>query len=407
MKHLNERYLEALEREGARRERSVLADARAAFAQQLGDDGARRPRAWKQAAFGLMAAAAAVAVVVALTRPEPPLTLSVRGHPDWAGTVVEAKGKVEAIDFSDGTAVVLQEDSRVQLTEVTAHGARVALEQGAVRVSVMHRDEKTRWDFHAGPYRVAVVGTKFELHWDPETGGVLVDMDEGVVEVDGPGLTRQRVTARQKLEAFADPPRASLYLAPLAEAAGVAPEPEPTAEAAPPVVRVLPATKRPAPAPPKLHGPSWRYLAAAGDARGSIAAAEDAGFGWLVRSLPSADVMLLGDTARRAQRPALAREAWLQVRERFGGTQLAAQAAGRLGQLAAEVDHNEHLASTWFEQATRESNNTDFTRRAMEQWLEVLERTDGRRASAVAADYLSRYPNGEGAELARRLTRRP
>jgi len=408
MKDFSEKYTKALEKQaaepGKHGDKAILAGARARFAEKLHGVDSPAPSKWRFV-MPVLSAAAAAALVAFLVWPETPLSMTVRGQPGLSGEFIQAKAGDEAIDFSDGTEVLLRSESEVRVTRVTAHGADVLLEKGAAHVAVVHRDKQTRWNFHAGPYRVAVVGTKFELRWNPETGGLEVEMDEGIVEVDGPGLSKQRVTTRQKLEAFSNPPRASLYLEtpPALAAADAQPQTEP------PSVRVLPIKKSPAekaPEKPKAQGATWRYLADQGDAIGAMRAADEAGFSWLTRSLPKSDVLLLGDTARKARQPAYAREAWLRVRERFPGSDAATAAAMRLGDLAAAVEHNDASAAKWFALAVKEAPNADTAPVAMGRWLEVLVH-DGKTAEAkkVAADYVKRFPNGEKVAEARELLR--
>ncbi|MEW5742728.1 MAG: FecR domain-containing protein [Myxococcota bacterium] len=408
MKDFTKRYTEALEKQasesGKDGDAAVLARARAGFAEKLHGVDTPKPSPWRflMPAFS---AAAAAALVAFLVWPETPLSVKVRGQPETTADFVQAKVGDEALDFSDGTEVLLRKDSQLRVTQVTAHGADVLLEKGAAHVSVVHRDKKTRWNFSAGPYRVAVVGTKFELRWNPETGGLEVEMDEGIVEVDGPGLSKQRVTTRQKLEAFSNPPRASLYL----ETPPAVADASPARQTEPPSVRVLPkerSTPSAAPEKPKAQGPSWRYLAEKGDAAGAMRAAEDAGFSWLIHSLPKADVLLLGDTARKAKQIAYAREAWLQVRERFPGTEASVGAAIRLGDLAANVEHNDAQAVKWFALAVKEAPNADTAPDAMGRWLDVLVRAKRMsEAKQVAADYVKRFPNGDKLAEARALLR--
>jgi hypothetical protein len=379
---------------------TALAHARVRFAEHV--HGVDAPVvSWRRRLTPLLLAASAAAAVAVLAWPEPPLSMVVRGKGEPSADVVETSAQSETLDFSDGSEVVVGPASQLRVEQMTAQGATMSLEHGSARVSVVHRTAKTRWTFMAGPYRVTVVGTRFELTWNPRTGGVDVKMDEGTVEVDGPGLAKQRVTTSQRLEAFASPPRASLFLGP------------PPAEVPAPAV-----TAPPAPAPlaaskgaraverPKTRGPTWRYLANTGDALGALVAAEQTGFAWLANSMPKGDVLLLGDTAARADSPARAKEAWLAVRERFRGTDTAAEAAIRLGTLAFEVERDAVGGGAFFARAIQEAPNGPSAPVALGRWMELLAQAgkldDARR---VARDYVRRYPNGAQVELARKMLR--
>jgi Thrombospondin type 3 repeat len=117
---------------------------------------------------------------------------------------------------------------------------------------------------------------------------------------------------------------------------------------------------------------------------------------WLANSMPRGDVLALGDVARKAKQPARAMEAWLAVRERFGGSVDASEAAMRLGTLAEDLRDIDG-AVRWFELADREAPNTPD---ALGGELEVRA---GRRADAkrVGAEYLKRFKNGAHAAAAR------
>jgi hypothetical protein len=392
------RYEKAL---GSQREsKGILHQARARFAEKLHGIDTPAPSRWRIAvpAFCVLAVAA---VVTFFVWPEAPLGVTLRGQPGQPVDFVQASASAEeVVDFSDGSEVLVRGSSQLRILGVTPQGAQVSLERGSAHVAVVHR-QKTKWVFSAGPYRVHVVGTQFELKWNPETGGLEVEMDDGIVEVDGPGLARQRVTSRQKLEAFAEPASASLYLEPLApvdstETANVTHRrPHLQDKPAPSAV------EKPVEKPAVVLGASWRYLADKGDAVGAMNAAEQAGFTWLANSMPRGDVLVLGDVARKAKQPARATEAWLAVRQRFSGTVGATEAALRLGLLADE-QHDLDAAVGWFASAEREAPNAATAPEALGDWLDVL--VHGGRADEarkVAAEYLRRFKNGPHAAAAR------
>ncbi len=395
---LSKQYVTALERQ--RGAKVVLAQARARFAERLHGVDTPAPSAWRfLRPVAALALAAGLAVVL---WPDAPLGVSLRGQPGATADFVHTAAAEVVLDFSDGSEVVVRGDSQVRLLGVTPIGAQVALERGAAHVNVVHR-EQTKWAFVAGPYRVYVVGTQFELKWSPEAGGLEVAMDEGIVEIEGPGLRRQRVTSGQRLEAFAEPARASLYLE-----AEPPSGPEPVVEA--PTVTTVRRPRASAPAvakAPRAGGPSWRYLADLGNADGAMAAADEAGFDWLVNSMPRGDVLDLGDVARQARAPARAKQAWLAVRERFPGTGASTEATRRLGRLAAEVEKDDDEAARWFRRAATEAPNAPSAPDAIREWLEVLVRQGQLdEARAVAADSLKRFKNGPQAALAREVLAR-
>ena len=391
---ISKRYEKAL---GSQRDsKSIVAQARSRFAEKLHGIDTPAPSRWRIAlpALGLVAAAAAITFFI---WPDVPLGVTLRGQPGQAVDFVQAQASAEEVmDFSDGSEVRVRGSSQMRVLGVTPEGAQLSLERGSAHVAVVHR-QKTKWVFSAGPYRVHVVGTKFELKWNPETGGLEVEMDDGIVEVDGPGLARQRVTSRQKLEAFAEPASASLYLEPLTpdatETASLTRRRPSRVQKEQP----LAAVEKPA----VVMGASWRYLADKGDAVGAMNAAEQAGFTWLANSMPRGDVLVLGDVARKAKQPARAMEAWLAVRARFSGTVGASEAALRLGHLA-EDQRDLEQAVRWYSDAARAAPNAATAPEALGDWLEVLVRA-GRTDAAkkIATEYLKRFKNGPDAAAAR------
>lgn len=393
---ISKRYQKALDTQ--RDSKSLITQARARFAEKLHGVDTPAPSRWRLVVpmFGLIAAAAVVAFFM---WPEEPLGVQLRGQPDQAVDFVAANASEEkVVDFSDGSEVRVRGSSQLRVLGVGPEGAQVSLERGSAHVAVVHR-QKTKWTFSAGPYRVHVLGTQFELKWNPETGGLEVEMDEGIVEVDGPGLARQRVTSRQKLAAFAEPASASLYL----EGA-----PADSTETAANVARrkSRPLVKEPAQVVPEkstVLGASWRYLADKGDSLGAMNAAEQAGFSWLANSMPRGDVLVLGDVARKAKQPGRAKEAWLAVRSRFSGTSGASEAALRLGHLA-EDQRDVDEAVRWYSEAVREAPNAATAPEALGDWFDVLARA-GRTddAKKIAGEYLRRFKNGPDAPAARSI----
>jgi hypothetical protein len=390
LKQLAERYANGLtKRSGDER---MLAKVKARFFEQV--QVAQAPkRAWRIAVPAAVLGGLAIAVVAVLSVPRAPMHVAVRGHAEQSADFVLAAREAQALDFSDGSEVLVRPDSQLRLLEVTPDGASATLERGSAHVSVVHRN-KTKWTFTAGPYRVHVVGTKFELQWNPDAEGIRVQMEEGVVEVDGPGMVRRRVAGHDMLEVSA---------LPSPEAVDV-PEPQ-EAEAQ---QRARPHHLKSAGQAP-VGGPAtppWRFFALRDDAASAYAAAEQAGFSSLAGSMPQTDVLLLGDMARQAKKPERAKEAYLAVRDRFPGQPASIDAALRMGHLMAEVSHDDARAAWWYERALREAPSGATAPEAMSRWLEVLARgPDHGAARNVAQDYLRRFPNGDDAALARDVLR--
>jgi hypothetical protein len=371
-----------------------------------------RPRALSRGFVALAAAAALAALIVLGVRLRPPARISFQvGAPPSAGAVGEwvaaDRGAPLAVRFSEGTRFTLAAGARARVAETTTHGATVLLEQGKLDARVEHAGPETRWSLRAGPFLVQVTGTVFEASWDPAAETFAVTMAEGSVVVLGPLLQSGRVlSAGERL--LVSVRAGSLEV----RAAGSAALPPGAAEPAPPLPPTsAPATpsalasapaRGPASAPasptPSAPEPSWRDLAAAGKFGEALAAAERAGFGAEVERASSTDLAALADAARYGGKPALARQAILAQRRRFGAR---GASAFLLGKIAADQQVGGD-AVRWFETYLQEEPAGALAEQALGRIL-TLSKGDAAAGRAAAERYLARYPNGVHAKLARSL----
>ncbi|MBK6519040.1 MAG: FecR domain-containing protein [Polyangiaceae bacterium] len=177
---------------------------------------ARSPEAWPRLSWGLLPMAAALAAllvffVLSATRPAPlSFTVgsgAVAGAPgDWLGS-----DEVETpLRFTDGTVVTVAPAGRARVTETTPEGASVMLERGSLEADVVHTGS-SKWRFLAGPFEVAVTGTRFTASWDPGAERLDVTMSSGSVLVTGPVLGSARaVRAGERLSVWLRDQRMSL-----------------------------------------------------------------------------------------------------------------------------------------------------------------------------------------------------
>ena len=191
--------------QGDARRRQLLPEIQARL-ETLDEQSQQSQRAhgtWRLSLLGASLCAAGVAIFV--MRPAP-LSFAVDGAgPGRAGAVgerlVAADSAPLSLRFSDGSQVTLPPRAQAQVDTLDANGATVALEEGTVDVSVVHRAQ-TRWEIRAGRYHIRVTGTKFSAGWDRGSDTLTVTMREGSVEVTGPGLKAPaRVVGGQRLRA--------------------------------------------------------------------------------------------------------------------------------------------------------------------------------------------------------------
>jgi ferric-dicitrate binding protein FerR (iron transport regulator) len=343
-------------------------------------------------------AAALTLAVVALRARETPLTFEVAsGVSGQLGKRVQAPAAAErTVRFSDGTALALLPGSTVRVSEVGAQGADIVLENGALRANVIHR-ARSRWHVHAGPYRVLVTGTRFDLRWDAGQRSFALELQEGAVTVFGPslGASGRGVLPDETLRLGGETPPVDTQ-APEAAVSEVTP----TSGSGPPVAApISPSPSAPAPAPA-----SWKSLAQAGKYAAAFVAAEREGFGSICRHSSSADLLLLGNTSRLAKKPARAEEAFLAVRARSSAAPQRALAAFQLGRLAQDIRGDHARGATWFETYLNESPAGQLAREAAGRAMEAHHRAGNAAAARLAARrYLDRYPGGPFEPLARQL----
>jgi hypothetical protein len=376
----------------------------------------------------LVAAACLVALLFAfvIRRPDGRVSFVV-GAPPTQGSVGEwvAADRDVAVPlrFSEGTSFTLARGAAARVTSTTAHGATLLLERGQVTAAVVHVGEETRWSVHAGPFWVSVTGTRFDASWDPTGETFTLAMQEGTVFVKGPLLDagrglcpgeRLRVSVRdgsmevRSTSAAPGPnppaPSAVATIDPGSRTAAPAcPQSVTTGEPLKPPAKEAPtsatssssAAASPAASP---HEPSWRELAAAGKFDEALAAAERTGFAREIERVPSPDLAMLADAARYAGRPALARDALLAQRRRFGAR---GSTAFMLGKIAADQQGGAD-AVRWFETYLSEVPNGALVEQALGRILE-LKKGNPAEARAIAERYLTRHPHGAHAALARSL----
>lgn len=280
---------------------------------------------------------------------------------------VSSRGSAH-IAFSDGSGVSLGAESAARIVDLTHRGAGVALVRGRLHASIRHRDD-TSWRVFAGPYSVAVTGTKFDVQWSDSDAELNVSVEEGSVRVSGSCMTSavnlragEHASLRCSTLAMAPP-----HVVPPAQ--DVTPPSAATATALPPRANVNPTSS-------------------AGAATSSFSARID----------DAQRAAIAGDTDE-------ARAILLDVRERAQRTNDGALAAFLLGRLAFDSQHDFAEAARWFADYETSAPDGALIREAMGRHLEaVVHVGDTARARELAAGYLARFPDGPHAALARQQT---
>jgi ferric-dicitrate binding protein FerR (iron transport regulator) len=189
---------------------ALLADAHAPLAT---------PRAWQRPVASIRPTdvgvrsggsergrVAAIALVVALavagilglgSRADSQLTYELRGAGSEGG-VIEAKRGEATVSLSDGSSILAENRTKFSVDVVGRNAALTRLVSGKLHVRVAHNDD-TSYRFIAGPYEARVVGTEFELTWDPEASRLALSMSKGEVHLVEPGGHVRTLKAGQSL----------------------------------------------------------------------------------------------------------------------------------------------------------------------------------------------------------------
>jgi TolA-binding protein len=148
--------------------------------------------------------------------------------------------------------------------------------------------------------------------------------------------------------------------------------------------------------------PEWRTLAKAGKLKEAFTSAESQGFARLCESASAPDLLLLGDAARLSGRPDRATLALQSLRNRFPSDSRRAAAAFALGKVAFDQRRTYSEAAKWFSTSLQEQPNGSLSREASGRLIEALRNAgDLVGAERAARSYLSKYPEGPHATVAR------
>jgi hypothetical protein len=389
-----------------RRERHV--DDISAVRRELFDAAPARVRSgfsWMIPSLAVVSAAAALFVVIFLVneRTEMPAAVSapvaIRTAPagnNWI-SVTEEAGRV--VRFADQSTVALQQGANARVLSEKEHAVHFLLEQGSARVQVVHFSD-TRWRMDVGPYKVDVIGTTFDISWDPDARFFQLSLIEGKVEVFGPMISDGRlISTKETFRSWVGEGRVEISSDDnknvLADDVGAAPESCAKGNRVPSVDR------RPA-GSPSLPEESWADLNRRGRFAQVLAEAESRGLTETMAERSAADLLALADAARLLRNWDIAFASYNALRERFRGTGSAATAAYSMGRIYFDHRGDYASAARWLETYLRESGDVGtLQREALGRLVEACQKSgDIAGAQASAKKYLARYPGGPHAGIA-------
>lgn len=387
--------------------------ARDGFLMRMGTSRRRHRAVWLAAAavaVGVLLGASAI-IVPKVFWTSRQLEASVRNQPTSQDAWIRSDGSERVpIDFSDGSRITLEPNSRVRIAELRANGATLAVEAGQLDVAVKHHAQ-TDYRLTLGPFLVRVTGTAFAVSFSPDRAALQLAMREGTVIVSGCALGDPRpLRAGETLNASCGDSHFEITRGAAPPAPASAPEvtSAPAANgqtASAPAAPVRDGAASEAPRVASVEAPSWQALARAGKFDKALGSVNAVGFSAQCERATSEELGLLADVARYGNRPEQAIQALSALRRRFPGGSRAGVAAFKIARVHFDQRGEYAEAARWFRTYLREQPGGALAREAQGRLMEALYRSGDRAGAERAAEsYLAANPNGPHARLARSIT---
>jgi hypothetical protein len=343
-----------------------------------------------------------------------PLRYEVYGGQRFANNYVGALASAPAfVKFSDGSEIDAKPGSRLRIDETHSNGARVLVERGTAAARVKHRD-RSRWVFAAGPFNVKVIGTKFDLDWDPQAQVVSLTLHEGAVEVESPvGQSHCIVRAGQRFQASLQTGTMTLEniraVAALSTLGSSGSASNGTGSASTPsqlrpLIEAKPATTH---SRVRAVPSRWAKLVKRGEFEAVVEQALAGDIDATLKACTAAEARALADAARYTDRSALAERVLLTIRSRFPGTHHGDAAAFLLGRTTETTGKSEQ-ADRWYARYLKEAPSGEYAAEALAGRMRTQLAISGAAAARpYASEYLERFPEGVHLRMARRLAEQP
>jgi hypothetical protein len=259
---------------------------------------------------------------------------------------------------------------------------------------------------------VKVVGTEFDLSWEPERDGLLLAMTSGQVSLREPSGRVHTLRAPHSLRL----PAVGATLATNVGAAAALARPGAAPPAAPTTPSALPAAAPTTPRGParlrELSAPAgardaalaWDAMVAKGQFAEVVREARAQGLEAAVAGRGPRELKALGQAARYVGERRLALRSFSALRQRNRGTEWAQQAAFFLARLYEEQG-SQAEALRWLGTYLTEAPRGVYAAEAQGRRLALTQRVRGTAvAQPLAREYLERFPEGAYARLARGIT---
>ena len=341
----------------------------------------------------------------------PALAYRVEGGSVLEGGYLRGSGNGEIkVLFNEGTQAVFMRGARGRLRTVDEQGSRVVLDHGTASFEVA-RSKSLHWFVEAGPFLVAVKGTRFTVTWDPVTEQFELDLRHGQVVVSGPVLEGNiELSAGRRL--VVNLPRAETRISDERTGGSEPSRPEPpvrvdSTDVAPPTAASSTSSKgssqgAPSSSAVKAARSTWGEQLARGQWDRILEDAERAGIETTLEKAPSEELFALADAARYRRRLDVARAALLAQRRRFPQSPRSLDAVFLLGRITEARDRPRALE--WYDDYLSRAATGAYAAEALGRKMILTNELGGRAAARpIAEEYLRRFPGGSYAGSARAL----
>jgi ferric-dicitrate binding protein FerR (iron transport regulator) len=329
--------------------------------------------------------------------------------------VSAATDRESVIRFSTGSIFTLKQDSAARIISSNQEQVILDLNNGSIHCDVHHQN-RTQWLVRAGTWRIAVTGTRFTVTWTSAQNTLNVRVEQGTVIVSGDGLTPDGMKLKQGDHLRVSNNRAILSHDAVAvsnsSAAGRRKDSDRPETAAFVLDEAIdkpasrPSTRSSAgtiATPPAAKTQMiWKQKYEQRDYSGALSAARQEGLARLIRTLDVDELWQLAQAARYARDGEAAKEILIGLRSRFPGSPRAGSALFLLGRVAMEIENDHSSARQWFEQYLHTAPHGNLAEEALGRLMDIhVKAGNAEAARQHARTYLSRYPDGSFAGMAR------
>jgi len=313
----------------------------------------------------------------------------VRGPGAGLSELLATEGESKFVRFSDTSVIELQPYTTLRVSVLDSGRVVTRLMRGSLEVNV-HHQERTDYRFQAGDYEVKVVGTAFDLAFEPEPARFDLNLREGrVIVADGTGKTRV-VQAGQALHLPTGTPSDTSTSTSLAALEDDASD------------RAESATGSHQPSSSSTAFPSYRELARRGQFQAIVTSARHTGIDHVLAAKGPSELHELAQAARYTGQVALAEKVFTHLASHHARSAEGRSAAffrgrlaedsGRLGQ--AQQHYHAYLAQ----------GGGTYAAEALGRELTLVQKSKGSSAARpLAVEYLKRFPRGAYRDLAQAL----